>query len=265
MIRRFRRGAGRAPARPARPRSLRRSLAELVAALVALGVAAVLLVGPLTSSSAREPGVNVPVVATTTVDPKALINRCVRGKIALTFDDGPGPYTPAVLAVLRAYRARATFFVLGNKVSPGQDTLRMMVADGHVVGNHSWDHPHLADLTAAEIRSQLAETQSAITSVGVPAPALLRPPFGSSGPVVGSVARSLGLRVSDWTYDSEDWRGRQPQDIAAAVVQHARPGMVILLHDGAADATNTVRALPGIIEGLRARGFCTAALPDPPR
>ncbi|GGK22313.1 hypothetical protein GCM10010124_13480 [Pilimelia terevasa] len=255
MSRRVRRQNDTRPAR----RSVVRSVAELGVTAAALAVAAVLLVRPATTVDAA-PAASP--ATTPRLDPpaSALANPCTRGQVALTFDDGPGPYTGPVLAVLRAYQAQATFFVLGEKARADATTVRAMVADGHTVGNHSWDHPHLADLDAAVVRDQLVRTQEAITAAGAPAPVLVRPPFGSGGRTVDTVANELGLRPSSWTFDSEDWRGRRPADLANAVVQNAQPGMSVLLHDGTADAQNTVEALPAIIEGLRSRGYCTAAL-----
>ena len=254
------RGGVRAQARTPRARSVRRSLAELGTAAVALTVVGVLLLRPPPSASAHEHQVVPPAAVAPVVSEKAQLNRCTKGKVALTFDDGPGPFTPAVLAVLRAYKAPSTFFVLGQKVAAGRATLSAMVADGNTVGNHSWDHPHLGDLGEAEIRRQLTDTEAAITGAGIPAPVLMRPPFGSTSPVVEDTASALNLRLSNWTYDSEDWRGRRAPDLVTAVVRDATPGMVVLMHDGTADASNTVAALPGIIEGLRGRGFCTVAL-----
>ncbi|GGK07393.1 hypothetical protein GCM10010123_41620 [Pilimelia anulata] len=250
--------AGARRAAGPRRRPLRRSVVELVCAVAALGVAAVLLVRPAPAVEAGPPAPAA--LPDPRPAPSALRNACTRGRVALTFDDGPGGHTPAVRAVLRAYRAPATFFVLGEKVRGREGELRAMVAEGHTIGNHSWDHPHLADLDEPAVRDQLARTQEAITAAGVPAPALARPPFGSGGRMVQGVAADLGLRLSMWTVDSEDWRGRRAADLAAAVVAAAGPGASILLHDGTLDAANTVEALPAIIEGLRAKGLCTVAL-----
>ncbi|SCE85696.1 Polysaccharide deacetylase [Micromonospora purpureochromogenes] len=242
---------------PRRP-ALRRHLAELGAALLAL--AAMLAFTSYVrhppaaeAGPADEAGPAVP-------RPASTANPCLRGRVMLTFDDGPDAHTRGVLEVLRAYDARATFFVLGVKVRAHPELVAAEVADGHQVENHSWDHPHLADLSAAEVRTQLADTQAAVVAAGAPAPTLVRPPFGNSGPVVHAQAEALRLREVRWSIDTNDWRGRAPADIRDAVLAGVRPGSVILLHDGSRESGNTVRALPGIIEGLRERGFCTASM-----
>jgi peptidoglycan/xylan/chitin deacetylase (PgdA/CDA1 family) len=180
--------------------------------------------------------------------------------VALTFDDGPDLFTEPILEILRAYDAKATFFVLGAKVAARPAQVRTATADGHQLGNHSWDHPHLADLGPEQVQAQLLDTQRAVVAAGAPAPTVFRPPFGSTSPAVEQQAEALGLRVRTWTFDTEDWRGRAPADIVHAVLEQLSPGSVILLHDGTRDASSTVKALPDLIEGIRARGFCTAPM-----
>ncbi|WP_329243836.1 polysaccharide deacetylase family protein [Actinoallomurus sp. NBC_01490] len=185
-------------------------------------------------------------------------NKCARGRVALTFDDGPDIYTPQILRVLTAYKVRATFFVMGKKAAARPDLIRAEVRAGQLVENHSWDHPHMADLDPAQIRWQLAATQHAVTAAGAPAPGLFRPPFGNTSAQVDTTAKALGMRVIRWSIDTNDWRGRAPGDIAASVIDQAVAGSVVLMHDGVRQSAATVQALPTIIRSLRARGFCTA-------
>jgi peptidoglycan-N-acetylglucosamine deacetylase len=187
-------------------------------------------------------------------------NPCTAGKVALTFDDGPDVYTEPILELLRAYGVRATFFVLGSKASQRPRTIRTAVGDGHLVENHSWDHPHLADLTPAEIDAQISRTQQALSTAGAPAPTMLRAPFNNLDDQVREAAKRHGLKLAQWGIDTNDWRGRQAEDIVRTVVSQIRPGAVVLLHDGIQDPSNTVKALPAIIEGIRSRGYCTATL-----
>ncbi|MGC3864098.1 polysaccharide deacetylase family protein [Micromonospora chersina] len=239
--------------------TLRRHLGELLAAVVALA-AMVAFTGYVRHPAAAEQERPEVRVDQAVLDRASRDNPCTRGRVMLTFDDGPDVHTPAVLEVLRAYGVQATFFVLGEKARAHPGLVAAEAADGHVIGNHSWDHPHLADLSAEAVRAQLIDTQAAVTAAGVPAPTLLRPPFGSTGPVVHEQAAALRLREVRWSIDTNDWRGRAAADIEAAVLARLRAGAVILLHDGSRESGNTVRALPGIIEGLRRQGFCTAPM-----
>ncbi|OLT32010.1 hypothetical protein BJF79_36540 [Actinomadura sp. CNU-125] len=160
--------------------------------------------------------------------------------------------------MLRAHDVRAVFYVTGEKAAARPDLVRAIAADGHRVENHSWNHPYLTDLSAAQVREQLANTSAAVADAGAPLPTLFRPPFGATDATVEAQARALGMRVVRWTIDTHDWRGRRPDEIAATVLTRAEPGAVVLMHDGVARSAATVRALPTIIRGLRNRGFCTA-------
>lgn len=187
-------------------------------------------------------------------------NHCTAGEVALTFDDGPDAYTEPILDVLHAYGVDATFFVLGSKAGQHQQTIEKAVRDGHLIENHTWDHPHLADLTEAEVDAQVVRTQEAVRAAGAPAPTMLRAPFNNQNDTVRAVAARHGLRLTSWDIDTNDYRGRRSEDIARAVVAQAHPGAVVLLHDGIEDSSNTLRALPAIIEGIRSRGYCTTTL-----
>ncbi|GAA3345433.1 hypothetical protein GCM10020358_52490 [Amorphoplanes nipponensis] len=187
-------------------------------------------------------------------------NPCVAGEVALTFDDGPDVYTQPILDVLNAYGAKATFFVLGSKVSRRPQLVRTAVRDGHLVENHTWDHPHLGDLTPAEIDAQIARTQQALRTAGAPTPTMLRAPFNDQDDEVREAAARHGLKLAQWDIDTNDWRGRRSADITDAVLARLHPGAVVLLHDGIQDPANTLNALPAIIQGIRSRGYCTATL-----
>ncbi|MFD0901375.1 polysaccharide deacetylase family protein [Actinomadura sediminis] len=240
--------------------TVRRHLLELGFGLLALAA-----VVPLARQELR-PGGDAParaaeardVVTPEMLAPASTANPCERGRVELTFDDGPDVYTPQVLEVLRAHGVRAVFYVTGEKAAARPAMVREIAAAGHRVENHGWNHPHLTDLAPAQVREQLARTSDAVEDAGAPRPTLFRPPFGDADPTVEAQARALGMRVVRWTVDTHDWRGRAPDEIAATVLTRAEPGAVVLMHDGVARSAATVRALPTIIRGLRARGFCTA-------
>ncbi|QFG24404.1 polysaccharide deacetylase family protein [Actinomadura sp. WMMB 499] len=164
---------------------VRRHLLELGFGLLALAV-----VVPLTWQEFAPGGGDAPARAAEARDvltpgmlaPASTANRCERGRVELTFDDGPDAYTPQVLEVLRAHDARAVFYVTGEKAAARPGLVREIVAEGHRVENHSWNHPHLTDLTPAQVRRQLADTSAAIEKAGAPRPTLLRPPSGPATP-----------------------------------------------------------------------------------
>lgn len=239
--------------------NLRRRLTELVLALAALAVTVGLALHVLpTTGSGKATGQARRIIYRGMLDSAQTSNNCTRGRIALTFDDGPDVYTPQILEVLKAYGVRATFFVMGRKAAAHPELIRAELAAGHIVENHSWDHPHLADLGQNGILQQLVRTQAAITAAGAPRPRLFRPPYGSLNARVEAVAHALKLQIVLWSLDTNDWRGRNANEIAASVIDQAVPGAVVLMHDGVPNSAATVQALPVIIQGLRSRGFCTA-------
>lgn len=181
---------------------------------------------------------------------------CTAGTVSLTFDDGPSPdFTPAILATLRAWEARASFFVLGSKVEQHPELVRQMASEGHRVGNHSWSHPHLTTLTPDEVIDELARTSAAIEAAIGEAPTTWRPPYEDWNDEVGAQAQNLGMKVVLWDYatDSNDWKGISPEHIASIVVDNAVDGSTILMHD---IRQNSVDALPLVLLGLNEKGLC---------
>jgi peptidoglycan/xylan/chitin deacetylase (PgdA/CDA1 family) len=179
--------------------------------------------------------------------------------VELTFDDGPSSdVTPAVLETLREKGAHATFFVVGDMVRENPAVLQQVVADGHRIGNHSWDHPDLALLREEDVETQLASTQTEIERVTGTAPTIWRPPYGSSSPLVDAVARRLGLGGPvGWDIspgEAESSNPVSPSTVTSRVLSEVGPDSVILLHD--AWAPNTAEALPSILDGLARRGLC---------
>lgn len=190
---------------------------------------------------------------------------CFPGQVALTFDDGPSARTtPTILDILREHGATATFFALGERVSAEPALARRVVDEGHRLGNHTWDHPDLGRISAAEAEAQLRRADEAITrAVGAQPVRLFRPPYGSpwfdTGAErkrrVGGVVASLDLAVIMWTIDSRDWALRGHADrIPAEVARWASPerGGVCLMHD---IHSQTVTALPRVIQTLRDAGL----------
>ncbi|WP_433513502.1 polysaccharide deacetylase family protein [Nonomuraea sp. CA-143628] len=175
---------------------------------------------------------------------------CRRVKcVALTFDDGPSPYTPRLLQYLARYRARATFFVVGQNVVARPGVVRDVVRAGHEVGNHSWSHRDLTRLSAREVRADLARTDQAIRKATGVTPTLVRPPYGAFDRVV---RRQSPHPLVLWSVDTLDWLYRNSGHVTRAAVGPTRPGSIILFHD---IRPTTVAAIPQVLKRLAKRGF----------
>lgn len=172
--------------------------------------------------------------------------------VALTFDDGPGPYTAELVAMLGQQRVPATFFLVGDRVRQAPDLVAVLDAAGMEIGNHSSHHDELTLLSAGEMRRDLAATSQAITSVTGHRPTLLRPPYGSRNATVDQVSKKLGLAEILWDVDTLDWRHPDPDYVRQAAVAPARRGSIILLHD---IHRTTVTAVPDIVRNLHRRGY----------
>jgi len=180
-----------------------------------------------------------------------------RGQVALTFDDGPSAYTQAVLDVLADKGVHATFFVIGDYVNASTaPLLEAMSAAGHSVQNHTRSHPHLAPLSDVQIVEQLATTSDRVEQATGVRPSCFRPPYGSTGPRVRSVAASRGLSEVLWSTDTSDFERPGAEVIVARALADAdgRP-LTILMHDGGGTRNQTIAALGPVIDGLRARGY----------
>jgi peptidoglycan-N-acetylglucosamine deacetylase len=184
-------------------------------------------------------------------------------EIALTFDDGPNPvYTPQVLAVLQAYNIKATFFDVGYLVKEYPNIVRQEFLQGHTIGNHSWSHPQLTRLSATGILSQLVSTSDAIQSVTGSRPTIFRPPYGSFNRIVFAQALQQNLSTILWNDEAHDWTTPGINMIARRILNLARYGGIILLHDGGGFRAQTVAALPIIITALKQRGFTFVTIPQ---
>jgi peptidoglycan/xylan/chitin deacetylase (PgdA/CDA1 family) len=188
---------------------------------------------------------------------------CPAGLVALTFDDGPRTGTTAALVhTLRDLRVPATFFMVGSRVQANPRLARLVAGAGLAVANHTWDHARLTRLPDPAVRRELRRTARALRAAGVVPTGLARPPYGAVDPRVRADVRALGLRTVLWSVDSRDWTGGTPAQITARVLAGVRPHApnVVLQHDGVDNSPNSVRAVPAIVRGLRARGFCLAPL-----
>lgn len=175
--------------------------------------------------------------------------------IAITFDDGPHPsLTPQLLDMLKQRNVKATFFVLGSLVKDHPEIMRRAVAEGHEIGNHSWDHPNLGKMGDDAVRSQLTRTKDAVNAAtGGKATDLMRPPYGS----ITSAQRrwfhdDLGYKIILWSVDPLDWRKPGAEAITRRITESTRSGGIVLAHD---IHPGTIAAMPATLDGLLAKGF----------
>lgn len=172
--------------------------------------------------------------------------------LVLTFDDGPDGNTHALLDALYKYEANATFFVLGQKVSGGMEVLKRMLREGNEIGNHSWNHPDLRELSPEQLGWQVQETQRAIQNATGFTPIQMRPPYGATNPSVDHFLQNQGLAKAMWHVDTNDWRDRNADIIYDHIMTGAGDGKVILLHD---TYTASVHAAIRAIPELKAQGY----------
>ena len=184
--------------------------------------------------------------------------------IALTFDDGPWPTTTSqVLDVLKKNNVKATFFVVGKQVQQYPQLLKQVVAGGHALGNHSWSHQyHFFDESAAA--RELDETATLVYKISGIKTFLFRPPGGMLNNGLAAYAQNKKHAVIMWSADSKDWRHRRnsTQALIDSVLEEAKPGGIVLLHDGGGDRSNTVQALPQLIAQLKKRGYKFVTVPE---
>lgn len=181
--------------------------------------------------------------------------------VALTFDDGPyPPYTAQVLDVLKEHHIPATFFVIGQNAAKYPDLLRRIVAEGHQLGNHTYNHVDLLKLDRQGIITEIEKTNAVITdAVGYP-PHVMRPPHGFRDAVVMDAMAEYKLKVIEWSVASRDWVNPGAEVIAERTLGKVQNGSVILLHDGdgiaaALPREQTVAATRMIIDKLLAQGY----------
>lgn len=187
--------------------------------------------------------------------------KALPGTVALTFDDGPSPiYTPQVLAILKRHHIKATFFVMGWSAKKYPKLIQQIIADGNAVANHTMSHKKLPYLSAKKLAFEVVKSRDLIAKAAGKAPVCLRPPYGMGNKRVGAFIRSKGMIMVPMGFNSFDYKNRGVKKLTNWVVKNARSGQVILLHDGYKARSQTVKALPGIIKGIRAKGLGFSAI-----
>ena len=175
------------------------------------------------------------------------------GKVALTIDDGPHPLTtPLVLDVLRREGVHATFFLVGENAEEFPELVRMIVRDGHEIGNHTYSHIALNELNPRGVSTQLRGCDRAIERACGVTPRLMRPPGGQCSELALRVTDTLGYTTVLWTANTGDWRNHGREAIVANGLSHLRSGSIILMHQG---DVWSLDALPEVIDGIRRAGL----------
>lgn len=176
--------------------------------------------------------------------------------IALTFDDGPHPKnTPIILDILAHYGVKATFFEVGSNVEYYPDVSRRVIGEGHEIGNHTYTHPHVKDLSLAELERETAKCESAIKRITGTRPVLFRPPEGVIDSAVKAMSVDCEYSVIIWSVDTRDWAGTPTSTIVGNVMKKIKSGDIILMHDYVTKSCHTIEALKIIIPRLLDEGY----------
>lgn len=190
-------------------------------------------------------------------------------KIALTFDDGPnGPYTSEILDILKTHNVKATFFVIGKNVERYPDIARRIIKEGHVIGNHTYDHPYLLLQSKSHIKYEIQKAEQAIVAATNIRPHLFRSPYGVDNSWIYHAAGEFGYVTIEWSVTGNNG-GKEilPDKITKNILAKVKNGSIILLHDGdrlirGANRRNIVKALPFIIESLQEKGYQFVTVPQ---
>ncbi|NKZ08633.1 polysaccharide deacetylase family protein [Actinomadura latina] len=217
--------------------------APIIAAALALAAAFLVSLSATAGLAAPRGPAAVPLAA----------DNCSAGYVGLTYDDGPtSGFTSTLLSTLQQNGVRATLFNIGQNAQNNASLVGAEKSAGMWIGNHSWTHPHLTQMSQSQMLSELQRTQQVIQQQTGTAPTLFRPPYGETNSTLRAVEQQLGLTEIIWDVDSQDWNGAS----TAQIVQRAgqlQNGQVILMHDG---YNTTIQAIPQIVANLKSRNLC---------
>jgi peptidoglycan/xylan/chitin deacetylase (PgdA/CDA1 family) len=217
---------------------------------------------PGSFSSAQQVALNAGIDRTLAYTPLVRFAGAQHRELALTFDDGPGPFTPQVLSILEHESVPGTFFQVGSLEKDFHASTSEMVSRGFVIGDHTESHAPMSHLSPAEQQAQLLQQISAAGAYNAPFPRLFRPPYGYWNSSTLALLRSNRMLMVLWTVDTNDYRRLGVSAIVNSVLSGAQPGAIVLMHDGGGDRSETVAALPTIISRLRARGYKLVSVPQ---
>lgn len=187
-------------------------------------------------------------------------------KAALTFDDGPDlVFTPQILDLLQQLKVKATFFVIGKNAAKYPQIIKRIENEGHILANHSWDHANFTHLDEYEIRNQITKTDELLTQITGHKPLLFRAPYGNVTLGLEVQLRAMEHLLIGWSVDTRDWAGPDVDTILATVTKQMKPGGIILQHCASGsqvDLTNTIQALPLIVQKLKDEGYTFVTIPE---
>jgi len=187
-------------------------------------------------------------------------------KVALTFDDGPDDlYTIRILEVLKQYGVPATFFLVGKRVVKHPQVVERIFREGHGIGNHSWSHAELTEVSAERLRMEVVQTEEAIRQITGERTTFFRPPYGAVSEELLGQLQQMGYKVINWSVDSVDWRAKDVDQILINTLPDVKEGAIILFHSAGGEGQNldaTVNALPELIYTLKVMGYTFVTLND---
>lgn len=179
-----------------------------------------------------------------------------KGTVALTFDDGPSPiYTPQILAILKKYNIKATFFMVGVNAEKYPEMVKAVRDAGMKIDSHSLTHPMLTKLSDAQLQKEVQQPQIIIYNIVGEKPACLRYPFGASNEHVRNVIRANNINPVPMGFNSFDYNRPGTQKIIDWISKNIHSQQVFLFHDGYDKREQTVAALPAIIEAIQKKGL----------
>jgi len=218
--------------------------------------------GPRSFAATERAAENAAISHTMSYTPAIRIAGSQHREIALTFDDGPGPYTPQVLRVLEREHVPGTFFEVGVAEQYFHASTTAIVARGYPIGDHTENHYAMSTLSRRQQQQQLLQESAAIGQYGAPFPRLFRPPYGLWNSTTLSLLKRYRMLMILWTVDTNDYTLPGVSSIVDSAVDGAKPGAIILMHDAGGNRSETVAALPKIIAGLRKRGYTLVTVPQ---
>ena len=177
-------------------------------------------------------------------------------RIALTFDDGPHPrYTPQILDILAEFGVEATFFVVGTNAETYPDLIRRELAEGHEVGNHTYNHYHTPSMSAEVLQRDVCKCNDVLEKIMGERPRLFRPPEGVCNEAIKSVCSDRGYTIVMWSVDTRDWAHPSVAEICRNIRDNTSDGAIILMHDFIGKNSPTPEALRRIIPMLQESGY----------